>query len=230
MYSRLLVMLALVFGLKARVAFADTSQNGAGGTGDNGGAGGSDDGDGDTGGAGDGGKKSVSYDTYDKTMRELKALKRANKDLADKQTNAENDRLQAEGKKDELIAKLRGDFDKATKGHKETIGNFVSASLANQVREIASGMGCIDVDAIDKLVDLSDVEVDSKTFRADKDALTSLLNGLKKSKPYLFNKAAPKINTKLPGGGRVFETEGGQKDLKDMSKDELFGALRNLKS
>lgn len=227
MYSRLLATLALVFGLKARFAFADKSK-GAGGTGDDSGAGGSDDGNDDTGGAGDGGKKSVSYDTYDKTMKELKALKRANKEMSDKQTNSENDRLQAEGKKDELITKLRGDLDKATKNSKDLVGNFVNASLANQVREIAASMGCVDVDAIDKLVDLSDVEVDTKTFRAEKDALTELLNGLKKSKPYLFNKAAPKINTKLPGGGRTFETESGKKALKEMSKDEIFGELRKL--
>lgn len=221
--TRLAFLLAIA-GLKPKFAFADNKSTSGGNS--DGSTGTGSDGDGsDTGGAGDNDK--VSYETYKKTVGEIKALKRQLKEATDKLGSAENDRLSAEGKKDELIAKLRGDNEKLTKGQKELLNNFVGSSLENQVREVAAGMGCVDVEAVGKLIDLSDIEVDTKTFKADKDAITEALGGLKKSKPYLFNKVAPKVNGKMPSGAG--QGQDGKKSIKEMSTKELWAELKALK-
>ncbi len=177
-----------------------------------------------SGGAADG--KKVSYETYKKTVASEKAAKARLKELESKLTDSENDKLTAEGKKDELIAKLKGDHEKLSKQHKDTLNSFVFSSLDAQVREEAVKLGCIDADAVGKLIDMSDIEVDPKTFKADKEKLSEVLDELKKSKPYLFNKAGPKLNSKLPGGKTPKQTDG--KKLSDLSRDEIMQKLRSL--
>jgi chromosome segregation ATPase len=177
----------------------------------------------DTGG---GASKQVSYDTHKKLLSEKKAMQAKLKEFESKLANAENDKLAADGKKDELIAKYRADLEKVSKTHKETLNSFISQSLNAQVETIAAKMGAVDVDAVTKLLDLSDIEVDTGTFKADADSLESAIGELKKAKPYLFNKAAPKVNSKMPAGGQ--KTIGG-KSLKEMSTAELEAALREMK-
>lgn len=172
-------------------------------------------------------KKTVSYDTYSKTVKEAKAAKARAKELEDKLAGAENDRLGAEGKKDELIAKLKSDNEKLTKTQKENLNSFVFSSLDNQVREVATSLGCVDVDAVGKLIDLTDIEVDTKTFKADKTELTQALQQLKKDKPYLFNKVAPKINGKMPSGAKL---DTGGKPISELTTAEIKARLTAMKT
>jgi len=171
------------------------------------------------------GQDQVSYETYKKTVAEVKKLKDTLKAQADALAQAEQAKLMAEGNKDELINKLKSDLQKLEKTHKETFNSFVYSSLDAQVREEAQKLGCIDPDALVKLADLSQVEVDAKTFKADRTQLTEILESLKKEKTYLFNKSGPKINTQGPG--KFVEKEA--KPLKDMTKEELWAELRKAK-
>ena len=172
------------------------------------------------------GQNQVSYDTYKKTIAEVKKLKAELKTREEALTNAEQAKLQAEGNKDELINQLKTKLAGLEKTHKETFNNFVYSSLDSQVREEAAKLGCIDPDALVKLADLSSVEVDSKTFKADREQLLGVLEGLKKEKTYLFNKSGPKIHTQSPGG-KVAEKE--SKAYGDMSQAELWAELKKLK-
>lgn len=167
----------------------------------------------------------VSYDTYKKTLSEAKRLKSELKAKEDALELARQDKLAAEGNKDELISQLKVQNAKLEKQHKDTFSSFVYSSLDNQVKEAALAMGCIDPDAVTKLADLSDIEVDSKTFKADKDAVAGVLENIKKAKPYLFNKPGPKINSKLPSGAAA---SSGEKPLKDLSTDELYKKLKEV--
>lgn len=171
------------------------------------------------------GQDQVSYETYKKTVAEVKKLKDTLKAQADALAQAEQAKLMAEGNKDELINKLKSDLQKLEKTHKETFNSFVYSSLDAQVREEAQKLGCIDPDALVKLADLSQVEVDAKTFKADRTQLTEILESLKREKTYLFNKSGPKINTQGPG--KFVEKEA--KPLKDMTKEELWAELRKAK-
>lgn len=170
--------------------------------------------------------KGVPHETHKKLLSEKKAETTKRKELEARIAELENSKLEAEGKKDELIAKLRKDLDGVSTKHKETLNGFISQSLNSQVESLATKMGAVDTDAVSKLLDLSDVEVDPKTFKADQDSLETAIGELKKAKPYLFNKAAPKVNSKMPTGN--VKTVNG-KALKDMTSAELTEALRSLK-
>lgn len=219
-FAKWFVVFKALLGLKSQLAFAEDDK-GASGADGNGSAEATDDETDDDASGGKSGK--VAYDTYKKTLGEVKRYKAELKAAMEKLAGADNDKLQSEGKKDELIAKLRGDNDRITKTHKETLNGFIFSSLDSQIREQAASMGCVDVDAIGKLVDLSDLDVDTKTFKADKRAVTDLLDDLKKSKPYLFSKAGPKINGKIPGT-KIVGGEG--KSLQEMSTKELWEQLK----
>ncbi|MFO0447765.1 MAG: hypothetical protein ACK52I_03585 [Pseudomonadota bacterium] len=167
----------------------------------------------------------VSYDTYKKTISQVKKLQAELKAREDLLEQEKQKTLEAEGNKDELISQLKSKVSELEKKTKETINSFAYVSLEAQVKAEAVKAGCIDPEAVMKLADLSEVEVDPKTFRADGDAVTSVLEALKKDRPYLFSKGGPKINSQVPinkGGGE-------QKSYKDMSTDELWKELKRLK-
>lgn len=168
----------------------------------------------------------VSYDTYKKTLSEAKKLKEALKQKDELLQQLEQKKLEAEGNKDELINQLKDKLAKTEKAQKEQFSNFVFQSLDAQVREEALRLGCIDPDAIVKLADMSAVEIDSQTYKADKEQLGQLLEEMKRKKPYLFSKSGPKINSDLPGG--VIKKED-KKSYKDMTKDELWAELKKIK-
>lgn len=168
----------------------------------------------------------VSLATHKKLLSEKKAMQARLKDFESKFAELENGKLEAEGKKDELLQKLRADLDKVTKTHKETLNNFISQSLDAQVEALAAKMGAVDVDLVRRAIDLSEVEVDPKSFKADAATLETAMNELKKAKPILFNKSAPKVNARMPTGTVKMV---GDKALKEMSDADLMAELRRLK-
>lgn len=173
------------------------------------------------------GADKVSYDTYKKTVSEVKRLKAEIKAKEDALTAAQQEKLAAEGNKDELISQLKAQVSKLEKANKDTLNSFVFMSLDTQVRKEAEKLGCVDPDAVVRLADLTAVDVDTKTFMADQGQLAQVITDLKKSKPYLFGKSGAKINTQAPGGTIDVEKK---KPLKDMSKDELWAELKKVKA
>jgi hypothetical protein len=173
------------------------------------------------------GADKVSYDTYKKTVSEVKRLKAEIKAKEDALTAAQQEKLSAEGNKDELINQLKTQVAKLDKQNKDTLNSFVFMSLDTQVRKEAEKLGCVDPDAVVRLADFSGVDVDHKTFMADQGQLVQVIADLKKTKPYLFGRAGTKINTQTPGGSIDVEKK---KPLKDMTKDELWSELKKVKA
>lgn len=149
------------------------------------------------------GKDTVSYDTYKKTLSEAKRLKEQLKEaqaLKDKLAELEQNEQVRLGKHEETITTLRKQLEDAKKGEKAVFQKFAYKSLGEQVKSEALKHGCVDPDALMKLADLSDIEIDAETFEADKEKLAEIVIGIKGAKPYLFNKSAPNINGKMPSG------------------------------
>ena len=170
--------------------------------------------------------KQVSHQTYRKTVEEAKAMRAKYRAAEERLKTLEDQRLFEQGNKDELIKSLRTKLDAESKKTKDLYGSFARKSLSAQLRSAASEAGCIDPDAVMSLADLSALEVDANTLEADGDEIKDVINGLKKSKPYLFQKSGPKLNAKLPNGIAV--GPGGQPDLKNMSDGELQALARTL--
>lgn len=167
----------------------------------------------------------VSHQTYRKTVEAEKAAKARARDFEAK-FNELNEKLLAEsGNKDELIKSLKAKLDGESKRAKELFNSYARKSLGAQMRSAALEAGCIDPDAVMSLGDFSNLEVDAQTFEADDNEVKDIINGLKKSKPYLFQKPGPKVNSKLPSGGSV----SGRIDANSMSNSEIQALLRTLK-
>lgn len=167
------------------------------------------------------GKDSVSYDTYKKTLGEAKRLKEQLKEaqaLKDRLVELEQNEQVRLGKHEETIADLRKQVEAANKGKKEVFQKFAYKSLGEQVKSEALKHGCVDPDALMKLADLSDIEIDAETFEADREKLAEIVGGIKTTKPYLFNKSAPNINGKMPSGQKA---EQKAIDFKKMSTLEI---------
>ncbi len=224
MYQGLVKVLAF-FGLMKSAAFAEDGKGASGADGKGGANTTETEIDDDA--SGDDDKRSVSYQTHKKMLGEVKKTKADLKTALDKLTSAENDKLQADGKKDELITKLRGDLATSQKAAKDALGAIVIKTVDTEAREIAASMGCIDVKAIKRFIDLSDIGVDPTTLEVDKTELTAALEGLRKSNPYLFSKVGPKINSKLPGG-KLEDKKAPAKKLIDLPTAELWDRLRAL--
>lgn len=169
-----------------------------------------------------GGKDSVSYDTYRKTLGEAKKLREQLRSMEDLQTRLkelEQEKLGAEGKKDEVISSLKAELDKTAKEKKQVFQKFAYRSLGEQVRVEAMKQGCVDPTALMKLADLSEVEIDQDTFEADKDKLAEIVTGMKSTNPYLFSKASAKINANLPSGEQNVDKKA--IDFKKMTAAEI---------
>lgn len=168
------------------------------------------------------GKDQVSHETYKRTVGEVKRLKEQLKEaqaLKDRLAELEQNEQIRAGKHEETIQQLRSELEKTKKAERSVFQKYAYKSLGSQVREEAMKHGCVDPDALMKLADLSDVEVDADTFEADRDKIAEIVNGVKSQRPYLFSKSAPKINSKGPSGEEPQKET--KIDFKKMSASEI---------
>ena len=168
----------------------------------------------------------VQYETHKRTVAKLKNWQQKAESLEERLNSVEQDKLAAEGKKDELIENLRKSNLEKDQRLKSTLGNFAYSSLTNQLETQAVSAGCVDVKALSKLVDLAGVSVDDETFVADADQLKGLVDDAKRNMPYLFSKPGPKINTRSPGGPGSVDSGGA--DYSKMSMDEIMDEAAKL--
>lgn len=169
-----------------------------------------------------GGKDQVSHETYKRTVGEVKRLKEQLKEaqaLKDRLAELEQNEQMRAGKHEETIQSLRAENEKIKKSERAVFQKYAYRSLGSQVREEAMKHGCVDPDALMKLADLSDVEVDADTFEADREKIAEVVASMKAKSPYLFNKSAPKINGKMPNGDKVSDKK--EMDFKKMSAQEI---------
>lgn len=162
----------------------------------------------------------------DKLLAETKKLKKALADQAAMLEATTNEKLAAEGKKDELITQYKKQADELAKKNKELYANFAFANVKSQLASEAVKYGCVDVDALIALADLSAIEVDDQSFKADGEAVKNVVEQMKAKKPYLFSKTTPRFDTSLPNG-KVSESKG--MDLKEMSSAQLLKLAHELK-
>jgi hypothetical protein len=69
---------------------------------------------------------------------------------------------------------------------------FVLKTVSDTLALEAQKMGCIDTDALINLLPLNQVPID-EVFNVDRDSVRAILDDFRKSKPYFFQKPAPRI-------------------------------------
>jgi hypothetical protein len=156
----------------------------------------------------------VAYGTHKKLLAEKKNLQSRFEEM-EKQFNSMNeDKLTSEGKKDELLEAYKAKLN----GYEEKFNNFAYSAVSNNVALEANKMGCVDQDALVKLVDLTSLNV-GDNFSVDKDEVKVMLEDVKKQRPYLFKAINPNINTGTP---KDFNSAGAKgPDFSKMTQAEM---------
>lgn len=93
---------------------------------------------------------------------------------------------------------------------------FAVKTIADTLSLEAQKMGCIDTDALVNLIQLDQVPID-ETFNVDRNSVKAMLEDFRKTKPYFFQRQAPKIADAVPG--KVPQKT--DKSLEEMSAAEI---------
>lgn len=149
---------------------------------------------------------SVSYQTHRRLLAEKKKAQARLMELEERASRLEQEKLEAEGSKDQLIEKLKTQLAEKDKKYKSAIGNYAFTSVRSQIEAEASKVGCVDTEALTRLVDLDTLDVDDETFRADQEQVKMLIDEVKQKRPYLFSKHGPKLDPHVPNIGNTNPT------------------------
>ena len=145
-------------------------------------------------------KDVVAYETYRKTLSEAKKAKEALEAVNAERQKLLDEKMAAEGKKDELIGSKDKRIQELEGKLKKVVGAFGHKQLASVVSQEAAKEGCIDVGALLALSDLSAVEVDDE-FNVNVEQVRDLVQAVKREKSYLFNKPVTSAKTGVPTTG-----------------------------
>jgi len=145
--------------------------------------------------------QTVPYTRFDEVNKEKNDLKKWKEEREKADAEAEQKRLEEQGKHKELADKAAKERDEAN----AKLSNYVKVS---ELKVAALKVGCVDPDALAKIVDLNDIEVD-KDGNVDNAKLTALIEKVKTEKAYLFGTAQTPNNVGSKGGAPANPT--GQK-------------------
>jgi len=142
-------------------------------------------------------QKVPSYEYHKKLLGQHKTLKSQYEELQARMQKVEEEKMVAEGNKDELISSLRERLDKTESASKQMQANYAYNVVSGQVMQEAAKMGCVDTEALLQLADLTQLEAD-ENYNVYATQVKELLEMAKSKRPYLFQKAAPKIAVGTP--------------------------------
>lgn len=153
-------------------------------------------------------------DIVQRLLSEKKREQEKRRELESRLTSLEQEKLEAEGKKDDLIKALKAQVGDVTKKYNQATMTYAERLVQAQVSQKAKELGCIDTDLLTKAIDIGQLEV-GEDFSVDPNTLEQQLLSVRKSKPYLFKTEAPKIKDGVPS------TKGAQSVKADLSKMTL---------
>lgn len=162
-------------------------------------------------------------DKWRSASEEAKRYRQAAAEERRKREEMETARLQEEGKHQELAEKYRKERDEALERATRATDSYARKTVGAQVRAVAAEMGCIDTDALVKLVNLDDIPVDDD-FNVDPVSVKSILEKERKGRSYLFGKSAPKVHDMAPNPNP--DTKQSEKTLDQMTMKEKMMLLK----
>ena len=174
--------------------------------------------------------KPITNADHDRALKDLHKYKTQAKELADKAQTLEQEKLMAEGKKDELIGQLQKQLNETKLKQSEMQKTFAWDKVQGWLKTRAATSGVIDGGAVDKFVSLIDLKGrnpfrDDSTFQLEENVLTQVFEDAKKEMPYFFGKPSPSLKDITPGGGTI---ESGTMDYSKMTLDQLKEQAKKL--
>jgi len=175
------------------------------------------------------GNQSVKYETYSRVLGKLKNTEAEFNQLKERLSSLEQEKLEAEGNKDELIQSLRKELNERKTREKTIIGSIALSQGKNALVDEAVKAGCNSPEILTKLLegDLQGLEYDQE-FRPDRDQVRTLVEEARKKNPILFSKEPPKTaNHNLNPNG---PSKPATKPIHKMSDEELDQLWSRMKS
>jgi hypothetical protein len=160
----------------------------------------------------------------ERALKDLHKFKSQARELADKAQALEQEKLMAEGKKDELISQLQKQLNETKTKTSELQKTFAWDKVNGWLKTKAATSGIIaEGGAVDKFVSLIDLKGrnpfrDDSTFQLEESVLSQVFEEHKKEMPYFFGKPSPSVKDITPNGGTI-ETNGS--DYSKMSLEQL---------
>lgn len=152
----------------------------------------------------------------------IRKEKQSKVEMQQKLQEIEQAKLQAEGKKDELITQLQAQMKQIQTEFNKTKATYAFTSVKNQAALKAKELGCIDTDLLLKAMDLDSLQVNvvDDSFNVDHESLTTQLEQVRKTKPFLFKQAGPTIKDGVPSTQSMQKT--GEVDFNKMTTAQLI--------
>ena len=144
-------------------------------------------------------------------------------ELQTKLEQYEKEKLEAQGKFQEVAANERKRAAELEKRLLDTEARFAYQTVSSQVEAEAARMGVVDADALLKLTDLTQITIDEH-FKADPNSVKRVLEDIAKQRPYLFQRNAAQPKDAAPRGGQAAPA---QKSVKDMTPDERWALVKS---
>ena len=167
---------------------------------------------------------SVSYQSHAKLLAEKKAVQAKLQQEREAREKMEQARLEEQGKLSELVESLKTENARLKQQNTDVVGNFAYKSVRSQLMTEAAKVGCLNPNALAKLVDLDSFDVDTETFEASSDQMKAQIEVVRKENPWLFGKTSPAVNNSNPSVN-ASQTKQKMKPLKEMSQDDLLAGL-----
>ena len=173
--------------------------------------------------------KTINPD-LERALKDLHKYKAEARELASKAQQLEQEKLMAEGKKDELISQLQKQLNETKQKQSEMQKTFAWDKVQGWLKTKAATSGVIDGGAVDKFVSLIDLKGrnpfrDDTTFQLEENVLSQVFEDAKKEMPYFFGKPSPSVKDITPGGGAI---ESGAMDFSKMTLDQLKEQAKKL--
>lgn len=149
-----------------------------------------------------GAEQKVSYETYKRTLDEAKKVKATLKEMQDQLSKINEEKLLAEGKKDEVIKQKEKELADIKSRLERERAEGIITRVQSKIAEVANKFGAYDASDVVKNISIKDLNLD-EDGNFDTSVLESKVDALKKQKNYLFKAATSTVvdanpNTKPP--------------------------------
>lgn len=165
-------------------------------------------------------KDVVAYDSYQKVLSEKKRAQESALKAQETIEKLQTEKLQAEGKKDELISHLQDKLSAVEKKLETSNKSYAWNTLTGAIKREAIKNGCTDADKLIRLMsddDLKSISV-GEDFSIGTDSLKSVIEKNKTENFFLFKDSTKKVVNGNPKN-KIEDVE--KTDLSKLSLEEL---------
>lgn len=148
---------------------------------------------------------------------EARNWRKKNSELKARLDEIEKSKLESEGKKDELIERLKKEAQTKEESLKQATQKYAYQVISSKIIEKAVNAGCVDTEALLALSDLNTLEIDDN-LSVDEKSVEHMINEAQKKRPYLFQQKKPLPKDGIPAKNMPEMLPGKGMSIDDIAK------------